>query len=664
VPRQELGVLLRWLDLPGPRPADWAAHLPDLLLDDTITEPATALRDGFWWQRTLQPVHAPASPTPAVRSAAPGTHLVLGGTGGIGGTLAAHLLEHPGNRVVLVARGTETPLALRQHQDRVTLVAADLATDDLATVADRLAPHLDGLAGIVHAAGTAAGSLLARRDPVTARRATAAKLRGALLVERLIAEHDPDYAVYCSSMAARFGGVGQFDYAAANACLDAYAHHEPPGDDAATVRMSIGWDAWRDVGMAQNALIADARHQEHLKVALTPEDGAAVFARALHLQLPHLMVNTTLLSEARYFYEPVPDSGPVASAHPVHGDPLAELTEILADLLGVDAVAPEAALYDLGADSLTLLELLDEVKRRYGTDIDLSRLSHRVSLAELLGHLDTGSRASADAVDVEVWQRGSGPDILCLVHPVGGDIQAYRPLVAALPDEVTVCLIADPKLRDPARPARSIADRAADYLEAVRAAFPDPNCRLSLAGWSFGAWTALSMAAHAEADGRPVDAVHLLDPPPPGAGRRLAAYDERQVDAVFARELSGNSNGDDSGGGRLSESGRAYAERLADCCRTNLAAMAEHRLPRLDRTPAEVWLAERPVEEGVLAPEPTAPDAWDAHLPRPFRLHHVDATHYELVAEPHVQAIAAALAAAPPSTQDAVATLPHPAGRP
>jgi thioesterase domain-containing protein len=249
--------------------------------------------------------------------------------------------------------------------------------------------------------------------------------------------------------------------------------------------------------------------------------------------------------------------------------------------------------------------------------------------------------------------------VLCLVHPVGGDIQAYRPLVAALPDELTVCLIADPKLRDPAQPARSIADRAAHYLEAVRNAFPDPNSRLSLAGWSFGAWTALSMAALAETDGRPVEAVHLLDPPPPGAGQRLAAYDERQVDAVFARELSGNGKG--NGGGRLTESGRAYAERLAHCCRTNLAAMAEHRLPRLDRTPAEVWLAERPVEEGMLAPEPTAPDAWDAHLPRPFRLHHVDATHYELVAEPHVQAIAAALAAAQPETH--AAALPHPVGR-
>ncbi|WP_019074168.1 non-ribosomal peptide synthetase [Streptomyces hokutonensis] len=654
VPRQELGVTLRWTDLPGPRSAEWAAQLPDLLLDDTITEPSTGLRDGFWWQRTLQPVHVPESPTTAVRTAVPGTHLVLGGTGGIGTTLAARLLEHPGNRVVLVARGTGTPPALRAHRDRVTLVPADLATDDLDRVVDLLAPHLDGLAGIVHAAGTAAGGLLVRRDPDTGRRATAAKLRGALLVERIIAEYDPDYAAYCSSMAARFGGVGQFDYAAANACLDAYAHHVPSGADDATVRMSIGWDAWREVGMAQHALTADARHQEHLKAALTPEDGAAVFERALHLQLPHLLVNTTPLTEAHHFYEYEHQSEPVVdrrtlATHPTPADPAADLTEILRDLLGVDAVDPEAALYDLGADSLTLLELIDEVKRRFGTDIDLSRLSHRVSLAEILGHLDTGTRHASAAVAVEVWQRGPGPDVLCLVHPVGGDIQAYRPLVAALPAESTVCLIADPKLRDPGLPARSIADRAAHYLEAVRAAFPEPNYRLSLAGWSFGAWTALSMAALAEAEGRPVDAVHLLDPPPPGAGQRLAAYDEQQVDAVFARELSGN------GGGPLSESGRTYAERLGHCCRTNLAAMAEHRLPRLHMTPTEVWIAQRPVEEGLLTPDPTPPGAWDAHLPATYRLHHLDATHYELVAEPHVQAIAAALAT--------TAALPHPAGR-
>ncbi|MFJ9424816.1 amino acid adenylation domain-containing protein [Streptomyces sp. NPDC101249] len=649
VPRQELDVRPRWADLPGPRPADWAAHLADLLLDDTLGAPATALRDGYWWHPVTQPVPVPDTPSATVRAAAPGTHLVLGGTGGIGATLAARLLEHPGNRVVLVARGTGLPDALRPAADRVTLVAADLATEEPRAIAERLAPHLDDLAGIVHAAGAAAGGLLARRDPATARRATAAKLRGALLVELLIAEHDPDHAVSCSSMAARFGGAGQFDYTAANACLDAFAHYAPPGGGDATVRMSVGWDIWRGVGMAEHALRSDARHQRHLAVGITAGEGADVFDRALHLQLPSLLVNTTDLDAARTFYEGPPVAPQAVRDTPAQ-DPSAEVTEVLLDLLGVTAVDPDAPLYDLGADSLTLLELLDEVKRRFGTDIDLSRLSHRVSLAEILGHLGAAGE-TGQAADVEVWQRGRGQDVLCLVHPVGGDIQAYRPLVAALPDDLTVCLIADPALRDPDLPARSLTERAGHYLAAVRAAFPAPGHRLRLAGWSFGAWTALSMAAHAEAQGAPADTVHLIDPPPPHAGRRLAAYDEDQIDAVFARELSGN-------GGGLPESGRAYAERLARCCRANLAAMADHRLPRLAATPATVWLAARPVEEGLLAPDPTEPGAWDAYLAHLRGAHRLDADHYEIVAPPHVAEIADALAAPPPPAP------PRPAGRP
>ncbi|GGU63874.1 SDR family NAD(P)-dependent oxidoreductase [Streptomyces daghestanicus] len=639
VPRQELGVTAHWADLPGPTPAEWADHLPDLLLDGTHTAVATALRDGYWWHPVTQPVTTPPTAPPAPHRS--GTHLLLGGTGGIGATLAARLLARPGNRVVLVARGTALPPVLRAHRDRVTLIRADLATDDLTALAERLAPHLDGLTGIVHAAGTAGGRLLARRDTPAARRTTAAKLRGAVLTERLIAAHEPDYALYCSSMAARHGGVGQFDYAAANACLDACAHHTPPHGRTTTVRLSIGWDAWREVGMAAHPGAADARHRDHLAVALTPEDGAALFDRALDLRLPHLLVSTTALDQARHFYEPAPGPAPApvpATATDGDGDRAAALTDVLLGLLGTETLDPGDALYDLGADSLTLIELLDEIKRRYGTDIELSRLSHRVSLTEILRHLGAGAEAST-AVEVETWQHGTGPDVLCLVHPVGGDIQAYRPLVAALPATLTVCLIADPRLRDPGLPARSIPDRAAHYLEAVRAAFPGPGRRLRLAGWSFGAWTALSMAALAEADGHPAASLHLIDPPPPDAGARLAAYDDERLDAVFAHELTSN------GAGPLTASGRAYAERLADCCRANLAAMAGHRPPRPERTPATVWLAERPAGAGLLAPAPAAPDAWTTHLPGPVTVHRLDTSHYGIVTAPHVQAVAAALAA-------------------
>ncbi|MFR9793908.1 amino acid adenylation domain-containing protein [Streptomyces sp. MB22_4] len=702
VPRQELGLSLRWADLPSPEPADWASYLPDLPdeeRDAARSEPVLALRDGYWWRRTVQTVAAPFAVDSRPRSGRTGTHLVLGGTGGIGSTIAADLLrQSSGNRVVLVGRRTDPPAVLAPWADRVTLVRADFADEAPETVADRLAPHLDGLVGIVHAVGVAAGGLLVRRDRASARRSTAAKLGAALLTERLIAVYRPDHAVYCSSMSARFGGVGLFDYAAANGLLDAFAHYAPGTGADRTTRISIGWDAWREAGMAWDVRAADDRHKHHLAVALTPEEGAAVFWQALELGLPHLMVNTTPLSEARVFYERTPAgaqpaaaprapapapataaepattpapapvtapagvraSAPVTARPPVapaptghttpntptappSPDPLRQLTVTTAHLLGLPGVDPDACLYDLGADSLTLLDLLDEVKRRFGADLDLARLSHRVSLTEIAGHLRTRAHpapgGTASPVDIEVWQRGTGPDVLCLVHPVGGDIQAYRPLVSALPPGPAVCLIPDPALRDPGRPAWSIDERAARYLAAVRAAFPPAAHRLRLVGWSFGAWTALSMAALAEADGDPVPGLYLLDPPPPDAGPRLAVHDERELNAVFARELAGNA-------GPPTERGRGYAERLARCCRANLTAMAEHRPPRLTRTPAALWLAGRPVPDAhALAPEPATAARWRDHLPPSARVLHVDTDHYGLVGPPRAAEIASLIGA-------------------
>ncbi len=662
VPRQELGTELHWIDLPGPDPTSWSAFLPDLLLDFPAEMSVVALRDSFWWHRAVHPVAAPATPrkdtdrSTEAWARSSGTHLVLGGTGGIGAVVAARILRHPESRVVLLSRHALLPPALEPWRDRITLVRADLAVEESAEIADRLAPQLDGgLAGIVHAAGTPAGGLLALRDSETARRGTDVKLRGALLMERLIASYDPDHAVYCSSMASLFGGVGQFDYAAANGCLDAFAQYRADNGTSRTVRMGIGWDVWREAGMALSALGHDGQHQRHLLTGLTSDEGAALFEQAMRLQLPHLMVNTTDLAQARSFYErpsaasvettrPAAEAArPTRSPAPGH-DRVAQLVDTVAPLLGVDDLGTDVSLYDLGADSLMLLELADRIKERFGVDLDLSRFSHRVSVAEISGLIDAAARdarsTTSDPVQVEVWQRGvDGSDMLCLVHPVGGDIQAYRPLVSALGDRLTVCLIADPALRDvPGRPTEPIAERAASYLEAVRAEHAGSGGRLFLAGWSFGAWVALSMAALAEKQDQPVAGLYLLDPPPPGAGALVAAYDDRQVDAVFARELGGNR------AGGLSDSGREYAEHLARCCRANLSAMAGHRLPHLSLTPSSLWIAERTVPDvPSLAPEPVPTEEWEAHLPSPVRAHRIDADHYTLVAAPHVESIAAAI---------------------
>ncbi|MGW7416124.1 amino acid adenylation domain-containing protein [Streptomyces sp. NPDC054863] len=701
---QECAVDGRWLDLPGDGAAPWSpawspalagllAAAEDGEAGAPVPDRRLALRQGYWWRQALSPVPVavPGPATPSVLPDGPATYVLLGGTGGIGRALAAWLLAESDCRVVLVSRQSSQswlPEELAPWADRVELVEADLAVADpeeVMALLDRCTRRIDG---VVHAVGVAGGGLLARRDPAVLRWTTEAKLRGALLVERLIERHGPAFAVYCSSMSALFGGIGQYDYAAANGALDGFARHSS-GAGESTLRIALDWDIWREGGMAERALHADARHQAHLAVGLTAEEGQRLFARALHLQLPHLLVSTTDIEQAPAFY-----AGPAAPAKEApevpagrdggaaDDDVAARLSGWLCQWLGLaeEELDPGASLYDYGADSLTMIDLIVKVEEQYGVSLELSRLSHRVSLDELLTHLRVeapqGSHDPQDSqgprgeqVALEVWQEGTGSDLVCLVHPVGGDIQAYRDLVSALDPALTVCLIADPALRDPVPhhpevvavpdPAWSLMERARHYHDALQARFPHGEWRWQLAGWSFGAWVAHAMAAEAEAAGRPAEGLHLLDPPPPGSGPRFLTYDEAGIEAVFAHELDQGREGGQgdraSGQAGPSAGAQAYAERLARCCRANLTALAPHELPGLAGTPAHLWLASRPVA-GL--PEPVSPDdqliAWKGELPLLEVSRALDTTHYGIVRPPHARTIADAV--------NAAASLPGPAG--
>ncbi|HYQ64831.1 beta-ketoacyl synthase N-terminal-like domain-containing protein, partial [Actinophytocola sp.] len=594
---QESGVPGHWVDLPDPG----LDALAGLLTGPTPPE-RVALRGGFWWAQDSAPV---AAGEPVVTD---GTHLVLGGTGGIGTAVAEVLLTRTAGRVVLLAREPRLPEALEPWADRVDLLAADLTT----VTAEEIAARVDApLAGIVHAAGVPDGGLIATRGTGT----QAAKLAGALLVERLIERHQPAFAVYCSSLSAQFGGTGQLDYAAANGFLDALAHRDGP-----TARLSIGWDVWRDTGMAVTALRTDARHQAHLSVGLSTDEGRHTFARALGAGLPQVLVATTGLDAARAFHERDVTPGTTEPA----ADAGAELTEEVRALLGVAELDPDVPLYDLGADSLTLLDVVVSVKRLFGVELDLAWLGPQVTMAALLARLSVADDDGGGEVVVQVWREGAGRDAVCLVHPVGGDVHAYRPLVEALAPEFGVCVIADPALRRPAPPGWTVADRAHRYHEALRTTLPGHTWQL--AGWSFGAWVAAGMAAEAEAAGQPVRALHLIDPPPPGAS--AADYSEAELRAVFERELGA------SGG-----TGGEHARRLARACRANLRSMTGHELPRLFATESHVWLATEP--------EPGVPMAdrggWRALLPEPSVWRELPATHYGIVRPPHAAAVAASI---------------------
>jgi amino acid adenylation domain-containing protein len=651
---QEYPVRCHWLDLPSPQLSTHSRELVALLGAPASLPRRMAVRQGYLWQPRLI-----ASPLPAHTSTInglplDGTFLLLGGTGGIGRSLCEHLLQATGRRVVLLSRGGELPSALAAFASRIDCVQADIS--DLSrwpSVVEHLARRYGQLAGVIHAAGVGAGSLIAHRDAQVMAEAMAAKTRGMLAVETLIEQLSPGVVLYCSSMSALFGGAGHLDYAAASSVLDGFVHYRP-NPASSSVRLGINWDIWRDVGMATTGS-GDAAHQEHLTVGLSVEEGCQVFDLAMAMQLPQLLIATTGIDYSRRFY-PARHSASIAQAQapaPVSAtvDLHAHLHERLCKWLGVPALGDDDSLYELGADSLTLLDLIDELQAATAVVLQLSQFSHKVSLREILARVEAASviknvgvpsdeqNSWADAVQIDQWHTGAGHEWFYLIHPVGGDVQAYRELASALHPDLGVCVIADPALRLPDLPDISLAERAAHYLKAVQARVKHGQ-RWRLAGWSFGAWVAQAMCEAAQASGATQPLLYLIDPPAPDAAAELAHIDDQTIEQVFQREFA--QRWPESAGRTLTDDKQAYLHRLTRCCHNNIASMGAFKPPLLATTEARVFIARHanPYGVGNAWGMDDLQHAWQALLPGLLGWQLLDTDHYGIVAGPWARMIA------------------------
>jgi acyl carrier protein len=105
--------------------------------------------------------------------------------------------------------------------------------------------------GVIHAAGIAGGGLIQLKTPQLADNVMLPKVKGTLVLNKLLENHPLDFFILCSSINSIIPFMGQVDYYAANAFLDAFAYYKNSRDGIFTV--SINWDTWQEVGMAVKA---------------------------------------------------------------------------------------------------------------------------------------------------------------------------------------------------------------------------------------------------------------------------------------------------------------------------------------------------------------------------------------------------------------------------
>ncbi|MFJ9698005.1 SDR family NAD(P)-dependent oxidoreductase, partial [Kitasatospora sp. NPDC101183] len=324
-----------------------------------------------------------------------GTVLITGGTGTLGAHIARHLTTRHGIRhLLLLSRsGPNAPQAralveeLAELGTVATVLAADAADLDALTAALDTVPAEHPLTAVVHAAGILDDATLANLTPQHLHTVLRPKIDAAWNLHHTTRHHNLTAFLLLSSAAGTLGTPGQANYAAANAALDALAHHRHTHGQPAT---SIAYGLWNDTSTLTT-------HADHTRMSrggvlpLSTEHGLALLDDALAAHQP---VVTALRLDGGASEVPALLQGvlraPLRKAATATGAPAGpDLKERLTGLPGArqrrlvldlvraeaaavlahpdpDRLAPDQPFKDLGFDSLTAVELRNRLRTATG----------------------------------------------------------------------------------------------------------------------------------------------------------------------------------------------------------------------------------------------------------------------------------------------------------
>jgi acyl transferase domain-containing protein/acyl carrier protein len=441
IPLEYFNINSRLLDIPLPAPgSEQECQLIGQLLEEfkgnyNTEEKVIALRGNHRWVQIIKPFPLKESKGIPRRLREKGVYLILGGLGGMGFTLAEYLAVSVKARLILVGRSEFPPASkweewlqthdkndgtsnkikkLREFEEKgaeVMVFSADAADyEGMKEVIQKSSRRFGHINGVIHAAGVVDKSgVIQRRTREMTGKDMASKVQGTLVLERLLQDTPLDFLLLFSSIgnmlyAGKFGQVG---YNAANEFLDAYTYYKnQPG---APLTVTINWVDWKEVGMAVRTLEEkNLDIDAELPDAVIPREGIEIFKRILENRQPQVAVSTLdLLRRMKHFnhlkYKEVgsPDvledatlpvslnQRPQLATHYV--SPRNEMERTILGVwqffLGIEKIGINDNFFDLGATSLTMIQVNSKLNKSLGKEIPLVTLFNYPTIGSLAEYL-------------------------------------------------------------------------------------------------------------------------------------------------------------------------------------------------------------------------------------------------------------------------------------
>jgi acyl transferase domain-containing protein len=391
---------------------DGAANAHAIMQEANATDAdEIALRVGARFTATLARHRPSTDGAPfSARLCSDGCYLVVGGLRGLGLLVAEHLAKNGARCLALMGRRepsdeTETAIArIRAMGARVVVLHADVRDAD--QLESALAQIDLPLRGVVHAAAHFDDALIYQLDGERLLGVLAPKMEGAWLLDRLTSKEPLDFFVLFSSAASLLGSPGQGSYAAANAYLDAFAHHRRARGRAA---VAIDWGPWAEVGGAAHSdrggrlallgvrSLSSEQGLFALEQALSSNDAQLGVVRIdwarLRREYPSLaalpffaaLLPAEVATDASLSAEALRRTSRESAVAALEAYLVAEIAESLR--VPSEQVDRHARLSSLGLDSLAALQLKNRVEAKMGVRVPITQFLHGPTLRELTENL-------------------------------------------------------------------------------------------------------------------------------------------------------------------------------------------------------------------------------------------------------------------------------------
>lgn len=431
---------------------------PEMLLEALMSEPDTYLiryREGKRQAPLLAEVGIHDLEDHPIEWKSEGIYMITGGLGGIGLELGKYLASSKKVNIAILSR-TELPSrdkwnallneggsgkverAIRAIMEmestgvNVSIHRADVSCRaELKPVLDDLRSRYGRILGVFHAAGTAGDGFLFHKAKDTFKKVISPKMKGTLLLDELTEWDQPDFMVFFSSVTALTGGIGQGDYTAANAYLDAYALDR---NLRGKHTLSINWPAWKEVGMAVDYGVQDQGFLEAISMrdafqeldALlqkrTGPYGSVLVGKLKHEVVQALADHVYLLGISASLQRLAGNKKPMQGASHksefadqdkrdkselsvvgIVEDGLSETEKVLARIwvntLELSTMDIHDGFRDLGGDSIIATRLLTAIEKQFGSLVDISDIFTYPSISAMAEYIDRRRNRSVAADD-------------------------------------------------------------------------------------------------------------------------------------------------------------------------------------------------------------------------------------------------------------------------